>query len=391
MALISKDGGLTVSEKRIVKKLLEMNWRNQDIQALINLGRKATVNSARVTGVKRDPKQSACTDAEVDRFIRIKHSYDPKTGLNPHYDERLIRAREAMLLAVTAYNNPTLAFKSELFAVLSNIAWTYLLHEYFLRKKTPIANKDGFTVALSEMIAWADCPLSSGMKINLKDVNKLRDKVEHSLLERSDGLWSSLFQANCLNFDKAICEMFGARLTLQGALSFSLQFAKANLEQLKEIGKYDIPTDIAALNKEMLDEKTDEQRNDLEYQFSVIYTIVPSSKATAHFQFVSPESSEGQDISNILVRYRPADDLYPFKAGVVAKEVGKAIARKFSISDHTRAWQAHKIRPSGNIVTPDKVNTKYCHYHKAHKDFTYNQAWLDLLISENLEIQVGQA
>ncbi len=81
MPTTRKDGGLTESEKRIVKKLLERNWRNQDIQALINLGRKATVNSARVTGVKKDVKLLAATDEEVEEFIRIKHSFDPKTGL----------------------------------------------------------------------------------------------------------------------------------------------------------------------------------------------------------------------------------------------------------------------------------------------------------------------
>lgn len=302
MASKSKDGGLTSSEKEITKKLLEKKWRNQDIQALINLGRKATVNSGRITGVKKDNSQVAASEADIEKFLRVKHSFDPKTGLNPYYDERLIRAREAMLLAVTAFNNPTLGFKSEVFAVLSNIAWTYLLHEHYVRKDVSIVKPDGYTIALSEMLGRADCPLSAGTRMNLIDIKKLRDKVEHSLLERSDGLWSSLFQANCLNFDNALCELFHPKLTLQGELSFSLQFAKANLEQLKELGKHDIPPAIAALNKEMMDEKSEDQKNDLEYQFSVVYTMVPSSKASAHFQFLSPKSAEGQDISNILVK-----------------------------------------------------------------------------------------
>ena len=168
MAKKSKDGGLTAPEKRTVKKLLEKKWRNQDIQALINLGRKATVNSGRITGVKHDAAQEVATDAEAERFIRIKHSYDPKTGLNPHFDERLIRARESMLLAVAAFNSPTLVFKSEVFAILSNIAWTYLLHEHYHRKNISIVKPDGFTTALSEMLGRQDCPLSQGMCLNLK-------------------------------------------------------------------------------------------------------------------------------------------------------------------------------------------------------------------------------
>ena len=40
-----------------------------------------------------------------------------------------------MLTAVQIFNNPNIQFKSESFIVLSNIAWTYLLHAYYRDKK----------------------------------------------------------------------------------------------------------------------------------------------------------------------------------------------------------------------------------------------------------------
>ena len=46
------EGALTDHEKSIVKALLAEGLRNQDIQALLNIGRAATVNSARITEVK---------------------------------------------------------------------------------------------------------------------------------------------------------------------------------------------------------------------------------------------------------------------------------------------------------------------------------------------------
>jgi len=49
-----KEGSLTNDEKQIVKALLAEGNRNQDIQALINIGRHATVNSARITEVKKN-------------------------------------------------------------------------------------------------------------------------------------------------------------------------------------------------------------------------------------------------------------------------------------------------------------------------------------------------
>src|SRR6056297_3128932 len=108
-----REGALTEDEKKIVKKLLDEGWRGQDILALVNIGRASTVNSGRISAVKSDEAQEPCSDEELGRFLRVKQSYDLRTGLNPYTDERLVRARVAMLLAVQVYNIPLLQLKSE--------------------------------------------------------------------------------------------------------------------------------------------------------------------------------------------------------------------------------------------------------------------------------------
>ena len=130
MPVRKKAGALTAEEKPIVKALLARKWRNQDIQDLLNRGRAATVNSARITEVKQSNVKAAGDD-EVEFFTAKKKAWDSKTGLNLFDDERLLRAREAICLAVHVFNSPTTNFKTEVFAVLANIAWTYLLHEHY--------------------------------------------------------------------------------------------------------------------------------------------------------------------------------------------------------------------------------------------------------------------
>ena len=49
-------------------------------------------------------------------------------------NELIVKSREAMLSAVQIYNNPNIQFKTESFIVLSNIAWTYLMHAYYRAK-----------------------------------------------------------------------------------------------------------------------------------------------------------------------------------------------------------------------------------------------------------------
>jgi len=380
MARKLASGGLTREEKRIVKKLIERKWRNQDIQALVNVGRVSTINGARVTEVKQNGRQRLASDEEVDFYIVKKRSFDPITQLNIFDDERLIRAREAMLLAVQVFNSAGLKFKTEVFAVLANIAWTYLLHEYYEQKGVNIIGKDGRSLLLSQMVEKRDCPLSEGIKNNLRSMKTIRDDVEHLLLKKTDLKWQGLYQACCLNFEKTICQMFGDHLSLADELSFALQFTKADFEQVSQLSRFEIPAHIEAIDARRMEGLSEDQLNDLEYQFRVIYTFDSASKSKSHIQFVNPDSEEGKEIRTVLVKTKTADDLYPFKPGKIPRIVSEETGQKFTSHNHTQAWKLYKVRPENNSKEPANTNKDYCIFHAAHKDYTYSQAWIDFLI-----------
>jgi len=379
---MAKPTTLTIEEKAVIKALLADGMRNQDILALINYEREATINFGRISGVKNNASIVPASPEEVAFFKRKKRSFDPITGLNLYGDERLIRAREAMLLAVTIFNSGNYRFKTEVFAVLANIAWTYLLHEHYERSQIPPVNADGTTFALSFMLSRPDCPLSKGMTKNLLSLKTIRDDVEHKMLGRSDVKWLPLFQACCLNFDKMLVTWFGPRLTLQHELAATLQFGKLDLEQMAQVTAYDVPPNITALDALLKKDMKDEDLDDLEYQFRVVYTFNSASKGKAHIQFLSPDSEEGRVVQNVLQKFKIADELYNYKPGDVVKIVKKATTKTFSMSDHTTAWQKHKVRPPKDTKSPDKTNRDYCIYHSAHGDYTYNDKWIALLIGE---------
>jgi hypothetical protein len=190
-----------------------------------------------------------------------------------------------------------------------------------------------------------DCPLSAGIKRNLEALTAIRNEVEHKLLARGDLTFLPIFQACCLNFDKTITEMFGAALSLQSELAFSLQFARMSIGQLSGLQEYAIPDHIQALDARLQEGLTEYELSDLEYQFKVVYTLDSASKGRAHIQFVHPESAEGKEISNILVKYKAADDLYPYKPGAVAGLVSQHSGRKFTGHNHTQAWRLYSARP----------------------------------------------
>ncbi|GLQ05860.1 DUF3644 domain-containing protein [Sneathiella chinensis] len=382
MSVKKKEGSLTAEEKRITKALLSQGWRNQDIQDLINRGRIATINSARITEVKKNNQIKLAKQDEVEFFIARKNAFDPNTGLNLYDHERLIRSREAMILAVHSFNSPTLKFKTEQFAVQANIAWTYLLHEYFSRKGVSITEKDGRSLLLSKMIRRRDSPLSKGVTNNIRDLIEIRDTVEHKLLRRSDQKFFALFQANCLNFDKVLCELFGQKVSLQNELSLALQFAKLDFQQVTDLQKFDIPEHIQTLDARLNQRLTNEEKIDLEYQFKVIYTLDNASKSKAHFEFIQPGSEEGKQIQNVLEKRVIGDDLYPHKPGQACKFITEKSGQKFTSHNHTQAWHFYKVRPTSKSKQPGNTNKEYCIYHSSHGDYTYNDKWIAFVADE---------
>lgn len=376
------EGSLTEEEKTIIKGLLQEGWRNQDIQALVNIGRQATINSARITEVKQDIDIIPAHSEQVEFFKIKKKSYDPITGLNLFDDEKLIRARESMILAVQVFNSAALRFRAEVFSVLANIAWTYLLHEYYQRELGSVMGSDGRSLLLSQMLARSDCPLSDGVKRNLRDIKEIRDTVEHLLLGAGDKLWLSRFQACCLNFDKTICSLFGERLSLQNELSFALQFARPTIDQLSLVGKYAIPPEIEALDARLQTGLTEEQLRDLEYQFRVIYTLDSSSKSRAHIEFLHPDSEHASEIRNVLLKYKCSDELYPYKPHHVVSKVKVKSEKLFSRRNHTQAWRFYQVRPKKGASQPGNTQSEYCIYHAAHNDYTYSEKWVEFLVKE---------
>lgn len=374
------EGSLTAEERRIVKALLERGWRNQDIQDLMNRGRVATINSARITEVKKNPRQVAAADHEVDQFIYIQDCFDFQTGLNRIRDERLVRSREAMILAVHCFNSPGTTFKTESFAVLSIIAWTYMLHEYYQRREVKIQDENGRSISLGEMIDRADCPLSDGVKININALRKIRNEVEHLLLGASDDRYYDIYQSCAINYETWITKLFGNRLSLGTDLAVAIQFSKIQLDQVSNLHSFEVPARIQALDAALINGLTENQINDIEFRLRVVFSMTSSSKTGSHIRFIHPESEEGREISNVLIKHKPADERYIFKPLGVVREVSKIIGTQFNMRNHTQAWMLFKVRPKNGSKKPQKTDLRYCCYNKVHGDYTYSEEWVKKLV-----------
>lgn len=287
-----------------------------------------------------------------------------------------------MILAVQVFNSAALRFKTEVFTMLANVAWTYLMHEWYARNtEVELINSDGFSKSLSELLSRNDCPLSEGVRQNLRALKILRDKVEHHLLGRADQKWLGIFQACCLNFNNALCDLFGKELTLASELSFALQFASMNLEQVTTLNKYELPPEIDAIDALITDGMPPEQLNNIEFRFQVVYTLSTAPKSKAHIQFVNPASAEGKEIHHVLAKKVISDELYPLKPGKVVEQVASKTEKRFTSRTHQQAIRYFNVRPKNGAPQPENTDKKHCIYHPVYKAYTYSTDWVEKLVA----------
>ncbi len=201
-------------------------------------------------------------------------------------DELIIKSREAALAAVQIFNNPTITFKSELFIVTMNIAWTYLLHAYYRKKNIQFKyfeiknnrrifqkTKSGANKywELEKCLNVKECPIDNESKNNLKFLIGIRHEIEHQMTKKIDVSFSAKFQACCLNFNRYIKNLFDEKFGIDKYLSFSLQFSTISHEQYEELKNKDLPKNIETFVKNFEKNISDSEFESQNYAYRVLF------------------------------------------------------------------------------------------------------------------------
>jgi hypothetical protein len=316
------DNKLHLWEVRLVKAMLEKGDNNDQTILAYFTRPSRTINHARIKEIRDGTKHSsikATTNEDLQKFLTSWPMIDWDNGLHLVDDELIIKAREAMLLAVQCYNNPKTWFRSEVFIVLAVIAWTYLHHAYFRKLKIDYRYKDkngDLTKTkgggdkfweLEECLKHDKCPLEQATKNNLLYLIDIRHEIEHRMTTRIDDLLSAKLQACCINFNVIIKKLFDARLGFDKDLSLALQFASFDVEQKQTLFRADsLPSNISSIHEAFETKLTDADAQDPQYTFRVAFVpLVVNRKGRADrvYQIVTPETQEhAEEISQILLK-----------------------------------------------------------------------------------------
>ncbi|MEX0340018.1 MAG: DUF3644 domain-containing protein [Arenibacterium sp.] len=306
-----------------------------------------------------------------------------------------LKAIESAVLAVEVYNKPTVQFRTGAYASLMIIAWTAAMHsiferegiQYFYKKKNGRFERvDGEKKAweLLECLKKYQCDsLTEDVRANLELFVRLRNRIEHRQMSALDAHIASESQALLLNLKTFL-------------------LAEYEIELLGDVGLY-IPISVFSAKRNI--PQSAEERAVISfvdrYRESLDAQVWQESKY-AFRAFLMPRIGNHQNSSDVTIEFIPVsgmslhekeratrlatmirDRQVPMRkdlmkpSAVVAKV--KENYPQFTMSRFVNAWKALEVRPLTNSESPEKTNTKYCHYDPVDCDYRYEPQFVEEL------------
>lgn len=272
-------------------------------------------------------------------------------------DELIEKSRESALAAVQIFNNPLIGFKSEMFIVLMNIAWTYLLHAHFRKQKVEYRyfdqkgkNKSFHRTTKGAYKYWelerclndTESPIDKDASNNLRFLIGVRHEIEHQMTTRIDASFSAKFQACCLNYNDYMKQLFGADSGIDRYLSFSLQFSSISRDQLEQLKTQPmLPAHIQGFVQDFEAALTDNEFNSLKFAYRVLFvpkTANRKGQADEVIEFVKADSDVAKNANKAyaVIRETERPKMLP---GKIVEMMKKAGYPKFNHHFHTLLWK----------------------------------------------------
>lgn len=309
---------LSDSEIALIKSFTDADgYNDQMVQAIFShLGR--TINHREIGVIRRGGLKYAHVDAatkdERDRFLdkysRALISLKRCGAMIAEAHFELVRqSGEAMLAAISVFNNPNITFRTEIFITNAVIAWTYLLHAYYAHKKVRYHYDDvtpggrNKLYELGKCLRLPECPLDKLTAGNLEYLIELRHEIEHRMAEGIDIAVSAKIQACAINFDYYIAKLFGEEYRINTSLPFSIQLSEITLDQRKAMkARGVLPQVVATLNKAFEERLTPEELNDPRFVYRVYLIPKTANRSAADeaLDFVHPKSDKGEELQIAL-------------------------------------------------------------------------------------------
>jgi Protein of unknown function (DUF3644) len=302
--------------------------------------------------------------------------------------ELIQKSRDSALCAIRVFNDPYVSFKSETYIVLMVIAWTYLLHAYFMRKgmeyryfdqkvkrKVFHKTKNGAYKywELERCLNEKTCPLDKHVATNLRFLIGLRHEIEHQMTRSLDHYLSGRYQACALNYNDALSNLFGKKHALDRHLTYSLQFLELSDEQLSgPTPQADIPERLRAYVVEFDSGLNHDEYNSPQFSYRLLFKkkiVNRPGQADRVVEFIDPKSELAKTIDKEYWVKKEVERT-KYRASDVVAEVRKAGFDRYKVQpEHLNMWRLEDAKNSSKGFGVDIAGSWY-----------WYQSWVDRCI-----------
>jgi len=155
------------------------------------------------------------------------------------------KSEDAFLLALEIYNKPTVEYRVESFCILFINSWELLLKAYLIEavKNTKVifvkGSKQQETITFTEALGRAITDVDNPIRINLEDINKLRNTSSHLIIPEYEIIYTGLFQQGVLNYVQVLSEWFGRSINVTPRLlTLAFEYQPTSITKLTLKDKY---------------------------------------------------------------------------------------------------------------------------------------------------------
>ena len=207
-------------------------------------------------------------------------------------DRLLTKSKEAFSMAIELYNQPTIRYRVEGFAIFICNAWELMLKAHMLKtigdKSIYYAANPNRTLTLENCIQRIFTNNKDPLRINLEKIIELRNTSTHFITEDYEMVYVPLFQACVLNFNEKMMAVHNIDMTTIIRQNFlSLCVSMKALNETEIIAKY--PEEIAS---KILDMKN--KIDDLSYNNNAKFAI-----HIEHYHYITKNESKATSFLKI--------------------------------------------------------------------------------------------
>lgn len=313
--------------------------------------------------------------------------------------ENIEKCQMSTISAVETYNRPGRRFRTAQFLVMIMIAWTALFHAIFFRRNINPWYKRGSRYeridgepkhwSLSECLSKHYRTQQPPERKNLEFLLGLRNKIEHRHIPELDPSLYGECQAALLNLEELLVKEFGEKYSLEDQLAISLQFSSVVPEEKRRATRA-LAMNTARSVKEYIEmyrgNLPSTVLSSMKYSFNVF--LVPKvanrkGAADAAVEYIRVDEASTEQLDrleklNVLIREKkiPIANLELIRPTLVIDKVNEISKFKLTLNSHTDLWRHYKVRPKTGSSKPEKCETDFCVYDKAHSDYLYTNAWI---------------